>query len=106
MINKENYNLQKMSKSLGNFTTIRELLERDVDPMAVRLFILQAQYRKPVDFTEEAIQAGLVDQMADEHQLIPVAKELAQQLANKEPEIFKTIKQTLFGGIAAPLATQ
>ena len=40
---------KKMSKSLGNFTTIRELLDR-YDPMAVRLFILQAQYRKPVDF--------------------------------------------------------
>ena len=45
---------KKMSKSLGNFTTIRELLEKH-DAMAVRLFILQAQYRKPVDFTEEAL---------------------------------------------------
>jgi cysteinyl-tRNA synthetase len=49
---------EKMSKSLGNFTTIRELLDRGVEPMAVRLFILQAQYRKPVDFTEEAIEAA------------------------------------------------
>ncbi|MEM6614562.1 MAG: cysteine--tRNA ligase [Cyanobacteria bacterium P01_C01_bin.72] len=45
---------KKMSKSLGNFITIRELLER-YEPMAVRLFILQAQYRKPVDFTEVAL---------------------------------------------------
>ncbi|VEP18542.1 Cysteine--tRNA ligase [Hyella patelloides LEGE 07179] len=49
---------EKMSKSLGNFTTIRELLDRPVDPMAVRLFILQAQYRKPVDFTKKAIEAA------------------------------------------------
>lgn len=49
---------EKMSKSLGNFTTIRDLLDKPVDPMAVRLFILQAQYRKPVDFTEEAIEAA------------------------------------------------
>ncbi|MGV2831116.1 cysteine--tRNA ligase [Myxosarcina sp. GI1(2024)] len=49
---------EKMSKSLGNFTTIRELLDRPVDPMAVRLFILQAQYRKPVDFTDEALEAA------------------------------------------------
>lgn len=46
---------EKMSKSLGNFTTIRELLDRPTDPMAVRLLVLQAQYRKPIDFTEEAI---------------------------------------------------
>jgi cysteinyl-tRNA synthetase len=52
----------KMSKSLGNFTTIRDLLDgkwsfypQPVEPMAVRLFIMQAHYRKPLDFTEEAI---------------------------------------------------
>ncbi len=49
---------EKMSKSLGNFTTIRDLLDKPVDPMAVRLFILQAHYRKPVDFTNEAIEAA------------------------------------------------
>ena len=36
---------EKMSKSLGNFTTIRDLLEK-VDSMAVRLFVLQGHYRK------------------------------------------------------------
>ncbi len=48
---------EKMSKSLNNFTTIRALLEH-YDPMAVRLFILQAHYRQPIDFTEEAINAA------------------------------------------------
>lgn len=58
---------QKMSKSLGNFITIRDLLDgkwsqypHPVDPMAVRLFVLQAHYRKPLDFTEDAI-AGAVN---------------------------------------------
>ncbi|PHJ68303.1 cysteinyl-tRNA synthetase [Nostoc linckia z18] len=46
---------EKMSKSLGNFITIRELLDRGVDPMAVRLLVLTAQYRTPIDFTDEAI---------------------------------------------------
>lgn len=48
---------EKMSKSLGNFTTIRELLAK-FDPMAVRLFVLQGHYRKPLDFTDEALQAA------------------------------------------------
>ncbi len=48
---------EKMSKSLGNFTTIRDLLAT-VEPMAMRLFILQAHYRKPVDFTDEALEAA------------------------------------------------
>ncbi|NMF86327.1 cysteine--tRNA ligase [Nodosilinea sp. P-1105] len=51
---------EKMSKSLGNFTTIRDLLDapHGPDPMAVRLFLLQGQYRKPVDFTQASIDAA------------------------------------------------
>jgi cysteinyl-tRNA synthetase len=57
---------EKMSKSLGNFTTIRQLLDEPLevlggdrfDPMALRVFVLQAQYRKPIDFTGDAIAAA------------------------------------------------
>jgi cysteinyl-tRNA synthetase len=50
---------EKMSKSLGNFTTVRDLLDQEqIDPMAIRLFVLGAQYRKPIDFTAESIQAA------------------------------------------------
>ncbi|MGD1929953.1 MAG: cysteine--tRNA ligase [Leptolyngbyaceae cyanobacterium] len=59
-------NGEKMSKSLGNFTTIRDLLDgawtgypQLVDPMAVRLFVLQGHYRKPLDFTQDAIAASI-----------------------------------------------
>ena len=50
----------KMSKSLGNFTTIRSLLDSPdgPDPMAVRMFVMQSQYRMPLDFTEEAIASA------------------------------------------------
>ncbi len=48
---------EKMSKSLDNFKTIRDLITY-FEPMAIRLFILQAQYRQPIDFTEEAINAA------------------------------------------------
>lgn len=49
---------EKMSKSLGNFTTIRRLLDSGVDPMVLRLFVLQAHYRKPMDFSDEAIASA------------------------------------------------
>ena len=49
---------QKMSKSLGNFTTIRALLDSGITPMTLRLFTLQAHYRKPLDFTGEALEAA------------------------------------------------
>ena len=49
---------QKMSKSLGNFTTIRALLESGISAMTLRLFVLQAHYRKPLDFTADALDAA------------------------------------------------
>ncbi len=48
----------KMSKSLGNFTTIQSLLDEGVHPMALRLFVLQAHYRKPLDFTRVTMAAA------------------------------------------------
>jgi len=49
---------RKMSKSLGNFTTIRSLLKSGVSAMALRLFVLQVHYRKPLDFNNEALKAA------------------------------------------------
>lgn len=50
---------EKMSKSLGNFTTVRDLLDKKgIDPMVIRFFVLQASYRKPIDFTNEALSAA------------------------------------------------
>ena len=51
---------EKMSKSLGNFTTIRGLLDAPdgPSPMAIRMFVLQSQYRMPLDFTPETINAA------------------------------------------------
>lgn len=46
---------EKMSKSLGNFMTIRELLER-YEPDVFRLFVLSTHYRNPIDFSEKALE--------------------------------------------------
>jgi cysteinyl-tRNA synthetase len=47
----------KMSKSLGNFLTIKDALKL-YSPEAIRLFILSSHYRGPVDFSREAILAA------------------------------------------------
>ena len=52
----------KMSKSLGNFFTVREVLEWVRDPEVVRYFILGSHYRGPINYTPESLQqsdAGL-----------------------------------------------
>jgi cysteinyl-tRNA synthetase len=56
-----NINAEKMSKSLGNFFTIREVLKK-YDPETLRFFILSAHYRSPIDFSDqnlEEAQSGL-----------------------------------------------
>jgi cysteinyl-tRNA synthetase len=45
---------EKMSKSLGNFYTIRDLL-REFPGEAIRLVLLQTHYRQPLDFTREGL---------------------------------------------------
>lgn len=46
---------EKMSKSLGNFITITELL-KEHDPQVFRFFVLSTHYRSPIDFSEEALR--------------------------------------------------
>ena len=52
-----NFDGRKMSKSLGNFEPLGDLLDRH-DPLAIRLLFLQTGYRKPMNFTEESIAAA------------------------------------------------
>ena len=47
-----NINAEKMSKSLGNFFTIREVLEK-YDSEVLRFFLLSAHYRSPLDFSDQ-----------------------------------------------------
>ena len=48
---------EKMSKSIGNVVTVREALER-WRPDALRLFVLESQYRRPNNLTDEAMAAA------------------------------------------------
>ena len=50
-----NVDNQKMSKSLGNFRLVRDIAQ-EFDLEAVRLFLLSAQYRNPINFTRELIE--------------------------------------------------
>ncbi|MGA2624517.1 MAG: cysteine--tRNA ligase [Bacteroidota bacterium] len=50
-------NGQKMSKSLGNVTLLKDLFKK-YDPLVVRFFILQSHYRGTLDFSESALEAA------------------------------------------------
>ena len=50
-------NEEKMSKSLGNFFTVREVLKK-FEPEVVRYFILGSHYRSPLDYSDENLQGA------------------------------------------------
>jgi len=94
-----NINNEKMSKSLGNFFTIRDILQT-VHPETLRLFVLSKHYRSPVDFSDETVmeaERGLERLYATLAAVIRQARESAdaviadQQLQSQDPELFTRV---------------
>ncbi len=74
-------NKEKMSKSLGNFLTIDDLL-KNYDANTIRFFILTNHYRMPVEFSDEALQAA--------------ANGVKRMLNAKQTPVDETLDITLF----------
>ena len=55
-----NVDNEKMSKSLGNFVTVHDML-KTVDGQVLRFFLATQQYRKPINFTEKAVHDASVN---------------------------------------------
>lgn len=75
---------EKMSKSLGNFWTIKEILEK-VEPMVLRFALINAHYRSPIDMNEQLLK----DAEKNYNRLISVYKaalELAGDNSTPLPE--------------------
>ena len=108
---------EKMSKSLGNFITINELLQ-EYSPEVFRFFVLSTHYRSPIDFSQEILyqsQKGLqriykfietINEMLDEYtkismendekyieKLVEVRKEFLDAMDNdfNTPSAFSTV---------------
>ena len=52
-----NIDNRKMSKSLGNFFTVRDILQK-YDPQVLRLFMLSAHYRSPLNFSDKSMESA------------------------------------------------
>ena len=94
-------NGEKMSKSLGNFITIREALER-YDPEVIRLFVLQRHYRSPLDYTEDGIEHAKnnLERLYNTLENIRVAMEKAEisfKWGSGEFETYEAIREAKTG---------
>lgn len=49
---------KKMSKSLGNFYTLRDLVDKGIDPVAIRWVLISTHYRQPNNFAFDAVEAA------------------------------------------------
>lgn len=75
---------EKMSKSLGNFKTIRAILA-DWLPETLRFFLLGKQYRSPIDFTEESMKEAEKGQRRVYAALADAKKALSKSKWKKTP---------------------
>lgn len=85
-----NINNQKMSKSLGNFFTVREIAG-EFDLMVVRLFMLSAHYRSPINFSKE-----LLMQTKSAYQRLTTCEELLERIGDTrdpEPELVALVQK-------------
>jgi cysteinyl-tRNA synthetase len=85
---------QKMSKSLGNTYTLKDLEERGFSPLDLRYFFLGAQYRQKQNFTWEALQAARNARLKLEYAVREWKKPLIG-CADLEAEFFAAIHDDL-----------
>ena len=72
---------KKMSKSLGNFFTVRDLLDKGVPGEVIRFVMLRTHYRKPMDWTDaKAVEAQTI--LSDWHEMM-VGVQAATEPAEK-----------------------
>ena len=108
-----NVNGEKMSKSLGNFITINELLN-EYSPEVFRFFVLSTHYRSPIDFSQEILhqsQKGLqriyklIETINEQlNNDIMVSMESDQQYVDKVVNIRKEFFDAMDNDFNTPLA--
>jgi cysteinyl-tRNA synthetase len=83
-------NNEKMSKSLGNFFTLRDIFGK-YDPQVVRYLFLQTHYRSPIEFTDNLLQQSK-NALTRIHDFMRRLKNFEPSVANIEQEnINKTV---------------
>lgn len=91
-----NIDSEKMSKSLGNFTTVRDILKQ-YDAEAVRLFLLSNHYRSPIDYTESAMSEATasLDRFYETAERVIKASKAADTGSSIDPASIAALKTTL-----------
>ena len=99
-----NVDNQKMSKSLGNFFTVRDIA-KEFDLEAVRMFMLSAHYRSPINFSREMIEQAKasLDRLytARDHYAFLMQNAPESEMGEKETALMDKVKAVREGFDAA-----
>ncbi|MEX0668162.1 MAG: cysteine--tRNA ligase [Candidatus Saccharimonadales bacterium] len=96
-----NINKSKMAKSAKNFHTIKDVVNKGYNPMALRLLILQSHYRSSIDFSWEVLDAA-----SNRLETMQAVADLRYQLVDEDTKIgFINYQQKLLGSISQDLDT-
>jgi len=99
---------KKMSKSLNNFYTLEDVAKKGLDPLALRLLVLQSHYRSEANFTWEILQAAQnslkrLEAWADlRHQT--TIQDMPEDLDNLWGETLSGMKEDLNNDLNSPQA--
>ena len=84
-------NGQKMSKKLGNFFTLRDLLDKGYTGRAIRFLLLSAHYRDTFNFTEDALEGSALEALHRLDNCLIQMREIAGEAEGRPDE--ETLKQ-------------
>lgn len=87
-------NREKMSKSLGNFFTIKEIL-KEFSPNVLRFFLLSVHYRSPIDFSKDRLKESerAFERIQNFIKSAPIIESLAETDYGKEPISVSTYRK-------------
>ncbi|AAU03538.1 cysteine--tRNA ligase [Rickettsia typhi] len=89
-------NGEKMSKSLGNFITVRDLMDKQIQGEVVRLFLLSSHYRRPLDYNDKAID--------DAKKTLDYWYRAIKEINVQKVDLPSDFMQSLFDDMNTPLA--
>lgn len=91
---------KKMSKSEGNFYVLQDLIEKGIDPIAYRFWLLMAIYRTRVNFVWEALEASQIALK----RLYRLYLELGDEIGTPDSNYLKIFKERISDDLNTPMA--
>ena len=86
---------KKMSKSLGNFITVQDIVEKGFDPLALRYLYLQTHYRQEMNFTLQSLTAAQNGLHRLKDEVSKLGDYFAQDVSLKETDFLEAVNDDL-----------